>query len=164
MFRHVINILLFIFPPSHFFALRSIFLRLSGIDISREVRVCGQGWIYGRGQLLLGKGSWISPRVIFYTHKSATISIGESCDVGPGVKFITGTHEIGSSRRRAGEGIAKPITIGKGCWLGAESIILGGVNIGEGAVVAAGSVVINDIPPNTLVAGVPATVRKNLSL
>ncbi|MCB2078723.1 MAG: acyltransferase [Novosphingobium sp.] len=52
--------------------------------------------------------------------------------------------------------VSKPIRIGDGVWIGARAIILGGVEIGERSVVAAGSVVTRSVPPNTIVAGVPA--------
>jgi maltose O-acetyltransferase len=101
--------------------------------------------------------------VIFYTHLDALIVIGADCDIGPSVEFITGSHVIGASSRRAGIGTVKPIVINDGCWIGAGSRILGGVTIGSGAVVAAGSVVIRDVPENVLVAGVPAVVKKELT-
>lgn len=53
--------------------------------------------------------------------------------------------------------------INDGCWIGAGSRILGGVSVGSGAVVAAGSVVTGDVPANVLVAGAPAVVKKNLT-
>jgi acetyltransferase-like isoleucine patch superfamily enzyme len=52
--------------------------------------------------------------------------------------------------------VMKPIIIGRGAWLGLNSIVLGGVSIGEGAVIAAGAVVTKDVPANAIVAGVPA--------
>lgn len=52
--------------------------------------------------------------------------------------------------------ISKPVTIEKGVWIGARAIILGGVTIGENAVVAAGSVVSRSVPPGVIIAGVPA--------
>ncbi len=128
------------------------------------VSVCGRGWIYGRGRLHLADNTWLSPGVIFYTHVDAQIVIGKNCDIGPAVEFIPGSHIIGDNLRRAGIGIARPITVGDGCWIGAKSMILGGVNIGEGCVIAAGAVVTNDLPPNTLVAGVPARVKRRLPL
>ena len=54
------------------------------------------------------------------------------------------------------------ITIGDNVWIGMGALILGGVNIGEGAVVSAKSVVTNDVPSRTLVGGVPARVIKEL--
>ncbi len=130
--------------------------------VARGVSFCGGGWIYGPGLLQIGKGTWLSPACVFHTHKKAGIYIGERCDIGPGVEFVTGGHIIGTVRRRAGEGTAKLIEIGDGCWIGARSIILGGVRIGEGSVVAAGSVVTCDVPSNVLVAGVPARIKRNL--
>ncbi|MFE8729811.1 DapH/DapD/GlmU-related protein, partial [Aeromonas hydrophila] len=62
-----------------------------------------------------------------------------------------------------GEGVALPISIGDGCWIGADVLIIGGVTIGKGVVVAAGSVVTRDIPDNVLVAGVPAVIKRRLA-
>jgi len=144
------------------FLLRYFILYISGVDIDRSVKFCGGGWIYGRGDLYIKSGTWLSPKTIMYTHLDAKIEIGENCDVGPGVKFITGGHNIGTSSRRAGEGVAREIIVGNGTWIGGYSIILGGVKIGKGCVIAAGSVVMNDVPDNTLVAGVPAIEKKIL--
>lgn len=55
-----------------------------------------------------------------------------------------------------------PVVIGNGVWIGANVTILGGVNIGDGAVVAAGAVVTKDVPAKTLVGGVPAKIIKQL--
>jgi maltose O-acetyltransferase len=144
------------------FTVRSVLLRRAGIEMHPDVNFCGRGWIYGRGRLIIGEGTWLSPGVIFHTHQEADIKIGSRCDLGHGVEFIVGSHEPGSQERRAGKGTARPIKVGDGCWLGAKSIILGGVTIGEGAIVAAGAVVIRDVPANTLVAGVPAVVKRQL--
>ena len=56
----------------------------------------------------------------------------------------------------------RPIKIGANAWIGSNSTVLPGVNIGENAVVAAGSVVTRDVPANAVVAGVPAKVVKTL--
>jgi acetyltransferase-like isoleucine patch superfamily enzyme len=104
----------------------------------------------------------MSPGVVFHSHTDATITIGERCDIGAGVTFIPGGHAIGSSERRAGAGFAKPIEIGDGTWIGAHSVILGGVRVGAGCIVAAGSVVTRNLPDNTLAAGVPAIVKRQL--
>ena len=53
-----------------------------------------------------------------------------------------------------------PVSIGNHVWIGSKSMILKGVTIGEGSVVAAGAVVVRDVPPHTLVGGVPAKVIK----
>ncbi|HYN53146.1 MAG TPA: hypothetical protein VES38_00385 [Methylotenera sp.] len=162
MIRHLLNLLLWILPPSRLFLFRRICLKLGQVDIGDNVSVCGRGWIYGRGRLRIGSNTWLSPGVIFHTHLDAPIVIGSNCDIGTAVEFITGSHLVGTSSRRAGDGTANPIVINNGCWIGASSRILGGVNIGAGSIVAAGSVVIHDVPADVLVAGVPALIKKNL--
>jgi acetyltransferase-like isoleucine patch superfamily enzyme len=87
------------------------------------------------------------------------IQIGRDCMLGPNVSLLTAGHPTAVADRRAGITVA-PIVIGTNVWVGAGAIILGGVTVDDGAVVAAGAVVTRDVPPATLVAGVPArTVR-----
>lgn len=163
MIRHLFNFILSFLPPSKLFRLRNVLLRLSGIAIAHNSSFCGRGWVYGRGKLSIGNETWLSPGVVIHTHIDADIYIGNRCDIGPGVEFIPGSHFIGDSSRRAGKGFARPIEIGNGTWIGARSIILGGVTIGEGCVIAAGSVVTKNVSPNCLVAGVPAQVKRHLT-
>jgi maltose O-acetyltransferase len=66
------------------------------------------------------------------------------------------------SGRRRHLGIAKPVTIGDDVWIGGNAVILPGVTIGNNCVVAAGAVVTKDVPANSLVAGVPARIIKQL--
>lgn len=163
MIRHFLNALLLLLPPSRMFGLRRALLRACGVQVAEGVSFCGHGWIYGRGALAIGADTWLSPRVVFYTHEDVPITVGAHCDIGPGVEFIVGSHVIGEPSRRAGEGTAQAIAIGDGCWIGAGCKILDGVHIGAGCVVAAGAVVTQSMPPNSLVAGVPAVVKKGYS-
>lgn len=162
MIRHIFNFLLWLLPPTRLFALRRLCLRTMRVRVANTASVCGGGWIYGPGRLIIGAGSWISPGTIFYTHNDAVIEVGDRCDVGPFVRILTGGHHVGDGERRAGRGTAKSVSIGDGCWIGAASIILGGVQIGAGSVVAAGATVTADVPPDTLVGGVPAIIKKKL--
>lgn len=162
MLRHLINLLLWSMPPTRLFVLRRWLLRAAGLELGSDVAICGQGWFFGRGRVQIGAGTWFSPRVIVYTHADAAVTIGRSCDIGPFVHILTGGHEIGPASRRAGTGTAKPVSIGDGCWIGANTLILGGATIGAGTVVAAGSVVIGALPANCLAAGVPAKVKRVL--
>ena len=95
------------------------------------------------------------------------ITLGDFVAVGPNVQFITDTHPTRPEERylppEAGDALpfravnfALPITVGNYAWIGAGAIILPGVTIGEGAVVAAGSVVTKDVAPRMIVAGNPA--------
>ncbi len=162
MVRYFLNIIFWILPPYRFFLFRKFFLSIAQVKVGRRTLVCGHGRIYGRGALSIGDNTWLSPGVFFYTHKDAPITIGSNCDIGPRVEFITGGHTVGSASRRAGPGLAKPILVNDGCWIGAGVKILGGVNIGKGSVIAAGAVVIGDVPENVLATGVPATFKKSL--
>lgn len=162
MLRHLINLLLWSLPPTRLFRLRRLLLRLAGLDLADDVSVCGQGWFFGPGAVHIGHGTWLSPRVLVYTHADAPIVIGPSCDIGPFVRILTGGHDIGPSVRRAGTGTARAVSIGAGCWIGANTLILGGTTIGAGTIVAAGSVVTGDLPANCLAAGVPARIKRML--
>jgi len=161
--RHLVNLLLFCWPPSRFFGCRRLLLRIAGVNIKNNVKFCGRSWIYGRGVVNIERNTWLSPGVVIHSHEDVPISIGANCDIGPGVEFIPGGHVIGDPIRRAGEGTAGAIALGEGCWIGARTIILGGVSIGAGCVIAAGSVVTQSVPPNSLVAGVPARIKRQLS-
>lgn len=162
MIRHLINMILSLLPPSRLFAVRAVLLRLADVEMHANVKFCGRGWVYGRGRLIIGEETWLSPGAVFHTHQEAIIQIGARCDLGPGIEFVAGSHEIGTGERRAGDGTARAIVVGNGCWIGARSTILGGVTIGDGAIIAAGAVVTRDVPAHTLVAGVPAVVKRQL--
>lgn len=90
------------------------------------------------------------------------IEIGNDVIMGPNVNIFSENHKYNNLDipiRKQGE-TRKGVIINDNCWIGAGSIILDGVEIGEGCVVAAGSVVTKSIPPNSVVAGIPAKVIK----
>jgi maltose O-acetyltransferase len=138
-------------------------LRCAGLNLANTVCFCGRSWVFGRGSLEIACGTWLSPGAVFYTHKDAKVIIGSKCDIGPDVTFVVGSHLIGNSQRRAGAGTAKSIIIGDGTWIGARVTVLEGVTIGNGCVIAAGSVVHQDIEDNCLAAGIPAKIKRRLS-
>jgi acetyltransferase-like isoleucine patch superfamily enzyme len=111
--------------------------------------------------LTLGARVFINRRCYF--DLDAPIEIETDVVIGHGVSIITAHHLLGPSSRRAGSVDARPVHLRRGAWIGANSTILPGVTVGEGAVVAAGAVVTKDVAPNTVVGGVPATVIKVLS-
>lgn len=140
-------------------ALRVRLLRISGVRIGAGTKIHGRCW-FGGTNVRIGDRSWINYGVVF--DNSAAIVVGNDCLVGPQVLFITSSHAIGPSERRGGDPKAAPIVVGDGCWLGARSTVLPGVNIGNGSVVAAGAVVVEDCLPNTLYGGVPARAIRSL--
>ena len=88
------------------------------------------------------------------------ITIGDDVLVGPQTIIATLNHDPDPEKR--GGMFAKPVVIGDKVWLGARVTICPGVTIGEGAIVGAGAVVTKDVPPRTVVAGVPARIIKEL--
>lgn len=88
------------------------------------------------------------------------ITIEDEVMIGPKVTLSTENHPLDPKDRKAL--ISSPIHLEKNVWLGASATILGGVRIGENSIVAAGAVVTKDVPPNVVVAGVPAKVVKHL--
>ena len=91
----------------------------------------------------------------------AEIRIGDNCLIGPDVGIYSAGHRIQLEGRIA-DVYAQSVTIGNDVWIGGHSTILPGVTIGDGAVVAAGSVVTKDVPPRSLVAGNPAEFKKSI--
>ncbi len=94
---------------------------------------------------------------------SAPIRIGDRVLIGPNVSFYTVSHPLEANARRTGVERGRSITVGHDVWIGGGSIILPGVNIGDRAVIGAGSVVTRDVPPDTVVAGNPARVVRILN-
>jgi acetyltransferase-like isoleucine patch superfamily enzyme len=109
--------------------------------------------------ITVGREVFIGYQCAFTGH--AAINIAGQVLIAHKVNLITAGHPVEPEKRRAYI-TAEPITIDTNVWIGAAATILPGVNIGADAVVAAGAVVMHDVPPATLVAGVPATVIRQL--
>jgi len=158
--RYIANYIVYFLPTSKFFSMKRLALRIAGINICSDVKINGHTWFYGPGNVIIGDRTWIGPGCRFYSTFGATIKIGADCDIGPEVSFITGSHDFGSSMRRAGQGYARDIIIGDGTWIGARVTVLCDVTIGAGSFVAAGGVVNTNLPSNSLAAGIPAKVKR----
>lgn len=126
-------------------------------------------WEYGK-HIHLGDGVFINFECVFLD--GADVRIGDGTAVAPRVQFLTAGHPVKASERmtydpatgRANGAwcINRPITVGKNCWIGAGTIIVGGVTIGDNTTIGAGSVVTRDIPANVLAAGNPCRVIREL--
>lgn len=151
-------------PPHVGNRLRVYLLRMSGFQIGQGTVMWGTPTMTGSGdlytRLTIGKDCWFNLGCFF--NLGANICIGDRVSVGHQVMILTDSHRIGSQERRAGELIARPVHIGDGVWLGARCVLLPGVTIGEGAVVAAGAVVTKAVAPHTLVGGAPARLLRDL--
>ena len=98
---------------------------------------------------------------------SGTITIGEHAFFGHSVRVLTGTHDVSARLEARGRAIpltGRDIIIGNGVWVSSGALLLGPLTVGEHAVVAAGAVVVDDVPPFGLVAGVPARFVRSLRL
>jgi acetyltransferase-like isoleucine patch superfamily enzyme len=108
--------------------------------------------------LLLEDGAAIGPFNIINAFDDCRI--GRNSMLGPYVNINCADHgmECGEGPMRFQCGCYGPVVIGEDCWICSHAVILMGVTIGDGAVVAAGAVVNSDVPPYAIVAGVPATI------
>ena len=92
----------------------------------------------------------------------APVRFGDRVFVGPQCGFYTAGHPLQVPERAAGLEYAHPITVGDDVWIGGHVTVLPGVHIGDGAVIGAGSVVTQDIPPHVVAMGVPCRVHRQL--
>jgi maltose O-acetyltransferase len=90
------------------------------------------------------------------------VRIGNHVMIGPAVQIYTAAHDLRAERRIRGLEVARPITIEDNAWIGGAAILLPGVTVGRNAVVGAGAVVTRDVPADTVVAGNPARVIREI--
>ena len=130
-------------------------LKAFGARIGKGVRFQGSAKIWQPWRLEIGENSWIDGDVELYSVDR--IRIGANAVVSRGAFVCTASHDVGSERFELS---TRPVEIGDCVWIGARAIVLPGVKVGEGAVVAAGSVVTKDVVPWTVVGGNPARMVK----
>ncbi len=88
----------------------------------------------------------------------ARVTIGDRVQIGPYVQILTADHPRDPAERATGAEWGRPIDIGADAWIGGGAILLPGVTVGEGAIVAAGAVVTRDVAPGATVGGNPARI------
>ena len=138
---------------------RIALLKLFGAKVDWTSNVLPSCRIWQPWKLTMGAYACLSENVDCYTVDK--INIGAQATVSQGVKLCTAGHDISS---KIMELTYAPIMIGDNAWVAGWSIVLPGVTIGEGAVVAAGAVVTKDVGPWTVVGGNPAKVIKKREL
>lgn len=113
----------------------------------------------GSGSITIGNHARINAGTTIVSH--AQITIGNDCLIGEYVSIRDANHGTAlGSPMRSQPHEAAPVTIGNDVWIGRGVCILKGVSIGNGAVIAANSVVTKDVPARTIVGGVPSRVLK----
>jgi acetyltransferase-like isoleucine patch superfamily enzyme len=162
--RYLLNACARIFPDGVMSRARTATYRLFGIKIGNYTTIVAPLHFSWLGKpfenLVIGESCYFNFNVLLDT--TGLITIGDGVTFGHNIKVITSNHEMSHAENRAGDLIALPVTIGSGCWIGADVTILPGVTIGNGVVIAAGAVVTKSMPDNVLIGGVPAKVIKEL--
>ena len=143
--------------PSH--TVRQAVLKLWGAKIGKRVGIFRGTSVLGIHELQIGDHSTIGWRCMLDARGG--LAIGSNVVIASDTQFITAHHVPNSDDFRA---VTAPITVEDFVWIASRSTVLDGVTIGRGAVVGAGSLVRGDVPPMTIVAGIPAqAVRERRS-
>lgn len=137
--------------PSHLF--RLFCYRLSGVKIGKGSRIHMWCRFYNPAGISIGEDTIIGDHA--FLDGRAPLSIGNHVAIASQVLIYNSEHDVESSDFRARE---EPVVIGDYVFIGPRAIVLPGVKIGKGAVVAAAAVVTKDVPDFAMVAGVPAKV------
>lgn len=156
--------LLKVIPEGYGPRARTRVYRILGWTVGPETTIMGKIELAptgkSRSNITIGSRCFINRGI--YIDAGATVNIGHGVAIGNHVKILTTSHELGDVQYRAGKVFTSPITVGNGAWIASGVTILPGITIGAGSIVAAGAVVTRDVPPNTLVGGVPAKLIRSL--
>ena len=156
------NLMCSFLPVREILGVRRCMYRMGGLKVGRGVRFTHGVAVYGR-HIEIGDRVWVGMKTLIASTVGGTVTIGSDVDIAPRCCIVAGTHEIGGPERRAGREYGQDIRIGSGCWIGAQSTILGGADIDPGCIIAAGSVVRpGKYKSNSLIAGVPATIKRTI--
>ena len=134
--------------------------KILGTEIPQGVTVLAPVYFDYGSNTTFGENTFVNHGCYFMD--GAKITIGSHVFIGPFCGFYTATHPMDYTSRNKGLEKALPIKIGNNCWFGANVSVMPGVTIGNGCVIAAGSVVTKDLPDNCLAAGVPATIKRKI--
>lgn len=138
--------------------LREIMGRLTGKKIDESFRLFPPFYTDFGKNITIGKDVFINSCCHF--QDQGGITIGDGTMIGHSVVLATINHDLEPEKMRKNH--YAPITIGRNVWIGSNVTILPGITVGDWAVVAAGAVVTKDVPPLTVVGGVPAKVIKKI--
>ena len=115
-------------------------------------------------EVIIGDGVWINNNAVIIAERTK-ISIGKNTLIGTEFTvYDSDFHELHPARRLSGMHETASVEIGENVFIGSRVTVLKGVSIGYNTVIAAGSVVSKNIPPNVVAGGIPARVIKNVGL
>lgn len=130
--------------------------RLTGKEIDESFKLFPPFYTDFGKNITLGKDVFINSGCHF--QDQGGILIGDGTMIGHNVVLATINHDLDPKNNRKNH--YAPITIGKHVWIGSNATVLAGVSIGDWAVVGAGAVVTKDVPPKSVVGGIPARIIK----
>lgn len=140
--------------------IRELFSELTGREVDDTFRLFPPFYTECGKNINVGKNVFINACCKF--QDQGGITIGDGCLFGHNITITTLNHEYNPEKRA--NIIPNPVTIGKNVWVGSDSTILPGVEIGDGAIIGAGSVVTKNIPRNTIAAGNPAKIVREIQI
>ncbi|MEX0323070.1 MAG: putative colanic acid biosynthesis acetyltransferase [Puniceicoccaceae bacterium] len=146
---------LFRISPAPMHAWRAFLLRSFGARIGSRTHIYPGVKIWAPWNLEIADEAGVANGVILYSQ--GKITIGKRAVISQGSHLCAGTHDF---NKLGFPLVTEPITVGDNVWLAAEVFVHPGVTIGEGCVVGARSVAVNDLPEWTICSGFPATVLK----
>ena len=138
----------------------------NNVNHKGSYRVHSRASLRNPKNIFLGENVRITMDCCIWAGEYEKIEFGDNVLVGPGVKIFASNHgsKLLDIPMVFQERVEKSIIIGSNVWIGANSVIVAGVRIGEGTIVAAGSVVTKNMPSNVIVGGVPASIIKERSV
>jgi len=141
--------------------IKKLFLIIFGAKVGKNVVIYPGVWIKPASGVVIGDNVDLAKDVLITANGG--VSIGDRTLIGYRTQILSINHIIPNDKGRIfGSGHSlKKVTIGHDVWIGANCLILPGVSIGNGSVIAAGSIVTKSIPEYKVVAGVPARVIKD---
>lgn len=139
---------------------RFYFRRICGHQIAKDVQILIGCFLYNsRNKIIIRGGSIINQNCILDGRGGLTI--GSSTNISRGVAIYTAGHDIDDSEF---SDFLRAVVIGRNVWIGGHSIVLPGVNVGDGAIILPGSMVASDVPSGVVVGGNPARfIRKRVA-
>jgi maltose O-acetyltransferase len=149
-----VQLLIRLLPYGMALRTRTLLYRLGGVRIGSGSVIVGYVRLWGKQQLTIGCDTTINTPCAICL--DAPVTIGDHVLIGHDVIIATGGHVLGTHVRRGGALNPLPVDIQNGVWIGTGAVILPGVTLGEGSIVAAGAAVAKSVPADTLVGGVPA--------
>lgn len=134
-------------------------------QVARDAIVLHPAIFGDRSRVHIAEGTVVNDAL--FNTVSGSITVEPYAFFGHGVSLLTGTHDtsrLGLERQQAIPRQGRDIVIGEGAWISSNATVLGPCRVGSHAVVAAGALVVEDVPPFAIVAGVPARVVSSVDI